>query len=130
VRRSGRIYPRSYRPEPPETRKTQAVGSRESIKCNTGFTRTNTIKRYSSKPNPKTNDFFNKINLNYAIALGDLSSLFPSFGEDGIASLTLRTTVFATETVAPVPLPAGTPLMLAGLAALGCLRPRKRTQAV
>jgi hypothetical protein len=70
------------------------------------------------------------LNLNYAIALGELSSLFPSFGEDGIASFTLRTTVFATETVAPVPLPAGTPLMLAGLAALGCLRPRKRTQAV
>ena len=65
------------------------------------------------------------LNLNYAIALGDLSSLFPNFGTDGLASFTLRTTVFAVDDLAPVPLPAGAPLLLAGFAALGWMRRRQ-----
>ena len=65
------------------------------------------------------------LNLNYAIALGDLRSLFPNFGTDGLASFTLRTRVFAVNDLAPVPLPAGAPLLLAGFAALGWMRRRQ-----
>ncbi len=54
------------------------------------------------------------LNLNYAIALGDLT---------GHSSFTLRTTAMPAVNV--VPLPAGAPLMLGGLAALAVLRRRK-----
>lgn len=52
------------------------------------------------------------LNLNYGIALGDMG---------GATSFTLRTTVMP----APVPLPAGAPLLLGGLAAFAMARRRK-----
>jgi len=67
------------------------------------------------------------LNVNYAIALGDLSAeVGTSLFKSGEPSFTLRTTVFPAEAIAPVPLPAGAPLLLAGLAILGALR-RSRT---
>ena len=59
------------------------------------------------------------LNVNYAIALGDLSG---SFFSDNPASFTLRTTVFPAGSMAPVPLPAGAPILLVGLGMIGFLR--------
>jgi hypothetical protein len=64
------------------------------------------------------------INLNFAIALGDLSSDLFGLGQIP-TSFTLRSSVFATQ-VAAVPLPAGAPLLLLGLGAIGLLRRRQR----
>jgi hypothetical protein len=58
------------------------------------------------------------LNLNYALALGDFGNL---------SSFTLRTAVFPVE-VSVVPLPAGAPLLLAGLGAFAAFR-RRRTAA-
>jgi hypothetical protein len=68
------------------------------------------------------------LNLNYAIQLGDFSdfqfvSLFDF--EAATPTFTLRTTVFAANELAPVPLPAGAPLLLASLAMIGFLRKRQ-----
>lgn len=52
------------------------------------------------------------LNLNYAVQVGDLF---------GASSFTIRTTVMP----APVPLPAGAPLLIGGLAALAMARRRK-----
>jgi len=57
------------------------------------------------------------LNLNYAIELGDLGAQ---------TSFTLRTTVHEYQEPAPVPLPAGAPLLLAGLGALGFVKRRRR----
>ena len=70
----------------------------------------------------KVEDFGN-LNLNYAIALGDLSGGFLNF-DKAPTSFTLRTTVFSSP-VSPVPLPAGAPLLLAGLAMIGFLKKRR-----
>ena len=71
------------------------------------------------------------LNLNYAILLGDMSdpllkpfSTFLKFDKMQ-PTFTLRTTVFAANEPAPVPLPAGGPLLLVGLAMIGFLRKRR-----
>ena len=57
------------------------------------------------------------LNVNYALEVGNLALA-------GLSSFTIRTTVF--EAVAPIPLPAGAPLLIAALGALGLLRRRAR----
>lgn len=67
------------------------------------------------------------LNVNFAINLNDLLL----FGDDDTfktASFTLRTTVFAAAT-APVPLPAGAPLLIGGLGMLWALRRRRQSLA-
>ncbi len=59
------------------------------------------------------------LNVNFAIALGDMNNA---------QSFTLRTTVFEATTAA-VPLPAGAPLLLGGLALLGAAGARRRRKA-
>ena len=59
------------------------------------------------------------LNLNYALALGDFGNL---------SSFTIRTTVFPVE-VSAVPLPAGAPLLLAGLGAFAAVRRRRAKTA-
>ena len=58
------------------------------------------------------------LNLNYALALGNFGSL---------TNFTIRTTVFPAP-ISAVPLPAGAPLLLAGIGALAALR-RRRSRA-
>lgn len=57
------------------------------------------------------------LNVNYALEVGNLAAA-------GLTSFTLRTTVHAYA--APIPLPAGAPLLLGALGALGLLRRRAR----
>lgn len=59
------------------------------------------------------------LNLNFAIALGDLGNQ---------TSFTLRTTVFEAVTT-PVPLPAGAPLLIGAVGVLAALRRRKAGKA-
>lgn len=63
------------------------------------------------------------LNVNYGIALGDLSAeLGTGFFASNQPSFTLRTTVSPTNSLAAVPLPASAPLILPGLGMLGFLR--------
>lgn len=65
------------------------------------------------------------LNLNYAIQLGDMSNLdLVSLFDTQLPTFTLRTTVFPAQ-VAPVPVPAGAPLLIAGLGLLAALRKRR-----
>lgn len=64
------------------------------------------------------------LNLNYAIALGDLTGSPLLTFDNTQPTFTLRTTVFPFQ-VAEVPLPAGAPLLVAGLAMFGFLRKRR-----
>lgn len=71
-------------------------------------------------------EYLANINLNYAILLGEMTSLDYAYLFDSQRpTFTLRATVFTTTEIALIPLPAGTPLLAAGLAVTGFLRKRR-----
>lgn len=60
MRRSRRIYPRSYRPKPPETRKAQTDGARRRLKWRLRLRHLNEIKSIPQTGAPKSVTFSTK----------------------------------------------------------------------